>query len=252
MCKEINVINKAEKDLNITVNNVDRNIQIIINTKKTNIDLLVLKAGETFKVNNVEYIVLEQLDGNQTAVIRKELIEDEMEFDSDNNDWRTSSIKKFLNGEYLEEIENVFGKDRIVEHVVDLLSLDGLDDYGTSIDKVSLLSIDQYRKYRKVLGENTDNPWWLITPDSTSSGKSSRYVRYVRSDGCVDFSDCGCDGVCVRFLSFNLERSDRLLYLKSLNLAREWMLARKYTLRSGVVNYKSSDKFCSGDFLMGE
>lgn len=135
MCKEINVINKAEKDLNITVNNVDGNIQIIINTKKTNIDLLALKAGETFKVNNVEYIVLEQLDGNQTAVIRKELIEDEMEFDSDNNDWRTSSIKKFLNGEYLEEIENVFGKDRIVEHVVDLLSLDGLDDYGTSIDK---------------------------------------------------------------------------------------------------------------------
>lgn len=59
-------------------------------------------------------------------------------------------------------------------------------------------------------------------------------------------------GVCVRFLSFNLERSERLLYLKSLNLAREWMLARKYTLRSGVVNYKSSDKFCSGDFLMGE
>lgn len=90
MCKEINVINKAEKDLNITVNNVDRNIQIIINTKKTNIDLLVLKAGETFKVNNVEYIVLEQLDGNQTAVIRKELIEDEMEFDSDNNNFSES------------------------------------------------------------------------------------------------------------------------------------------------------------------
>lgn len=198
MSNNVKVINKAEKDINVIVNNIDGNIQIIIDAKKNDLDLLLLKPGEVFKVNNVEYIVLEQLDENQTAVIRKELIEDEMEFDSDNNDWRTSSIRGFLNGEYLEEIENVFGKDRIVEHVVDLLSLDGLDDYGTSIDKVSLLSIDQYRKYRKMLGENTDNPWWLITPDSTSSGESTRYVRCVGSGGSVFYGGCGWYGKGMR------------------------------------------------------
>ena len=189
MNSNINVINKAEKDLNVTVNNVGGNIQIII-TKKADTDLLALKAGETFNVNDVEYIVLEQLDGNQTAIIRKELLEDEMEFDSDNNDWRTSSIRGFLNGEYLEEIRKAFGKERIVEHTVDLLSLDGLDDYGTSNDKVSLLTIDQYRKYRKVLGGNLDDWWWLITPDSTSSGESASYVLYVFSCGGVGYRDC--------------------------------------------------------------
>ena len=127
------------------------------------------------------------------AVIRKELLEDKKKFDSNNNNWRISSIRGFLNGEYLEEIENVFGKDRIVEHAVDLLSLDGLDDYGTSNDKVSLLTIDQYRKYRKVLGENLDNLWWLLTPNSTPSGDSSRCVRCVGSYGDVFYFDCGYD-----------------------------------------------------------
>lgn len=189
MTNNINVINKTEKDLNVTVKNVDGNIQIIIDKRKADIDLLSLKGGEVFEANNIEYIVLEQLGGNKTAVIRKELLEDDMQFDFDNNNWKTSSIRKKLNNDYLRELEEAFGKDRIVEHTVDLLSLDGLDDYGTSIDKVSLLTVDQYRKYRKLLGENLDKWWWLITPDSTSSGKEACYVRCVDSGGVV-----GCDG----------------------------------------------------------
>ena len=35
--------------------------------------------------------------------------------------------------------------------------MDGLDDYGTCRDRIRLLDIDQYRKYRKVLGKNMDN-----------------------------------------------------------------------------------------------
>ena len=73
MCKEVNVINKAEESLNVTVNDIDGNTQIIIE-RKENADLFSLSLGEVFKVDNVEYIVLDQLDGNQTAVIRKELL----------------------------------------------------------------------------------------------------------------------------------------------------------------------------------
>ena len=169
MRNNVNVINKAEKELNVTVNNVDGNIQIIIDTKKDNIDLLLLSVGSVFKIDDVEYIVLDQLTNNKTAVIRKELLEDTMEFDSDNNNWKTSSIRERLNNNvdgYLREVEDAFGKDKIVTHTVDLLSLDGLDDYGTSNDKISLLTIDQYRKYRKILSENINKWWWLLTPDS--------------------------------------------------------------------------------------
>lgn len=190
MINNVNVINKAEKDLDVTVNNVEGSIQIVISTKKSDVNILELNVGDTFNVDDVEYIVLEQLDGNQTAIIRKELLDNDTEFDSDNNNWTTSSIREFLNKKYLDEIEEAFGKDRIVEHTVDLLSLDGLDDYGTSTDKVSLLTIDQYRKYRKVLGEYLDRWWWLLTPDSTPSGESTSCVRCVRSNGLVNCGVC--------------------------------------------------------------
>lgn len=193
MSNNVNIINKAENELDVVINNIDGSIQIIIDTKKNEIDLLALKAGEMFKVDDVEYIVLEQLDGNQTAIIRKDLLENTMKFDSDDNNWKTSSMREFLNNKYLEEIEKAFGKDRIVEHTIDLLSMDGLDDYGISIDKVSLLTIDQYRKYRKVLGKNINNWWWLITPDSTSSGWSARYVQCVDSGGYVGYGGCDYD-----------------------------------------------------------
>ena len=194
----VNVINKAENELNVTVNNIDGNIQIIIDKKKEKIDLLTLKEGDIFEINNVKYIVLEQLSGNQTAILRKELLEEIMKFDSDNNNWKTSSIRRFLNGEYLNEIEKIFGRNRVVKHSVDLLSLDGLDDYGTSIDDISLLTVNEYRKYRKILGSNLDNWWWLITPDSTPSGCSARCVQCVCSGGDVNYRDCGWNDGGVR------------------------------------------------------
>lgn len=194
----INVINNVDKELNVIVNKENNdNIEIIIDLKNDNIDLLALKQGDVFHKNNVEYIVLEQLPDKQTVVIRKYLLENKMEFDSDNNNWKTSSIRERLNNNvdgYLREVEDAFGKDKIVTHTVDLLSLDGLDDYGTSNDKISLLTIDQYRKYRKILSENINKWWWLLTPDSTSSGSSASYVQYVRSGGFVCCGRCGCGG----------------------------------------------------------
>lgn len=194
----INVINNVDKELNVIVNKENNdNIEIIIDLKNDNIDLLALKQGDVFHKNNVEYIVLEQLPDKQTVVIRKYLLENKMEFDSDNNNWKTSSIRERLNNNvdgYLREVEDAFGKDKIVTHTVDLLSLDGLDDYVTSNDKISLLTIDQYRKYRKILSENINKWWWLLTPDSTSSGSSASFVQCVDSGGDVCCYRCGCDG----------------------------------------------------------
>lgn len=73
-----------------------------------------------------------------------------------------------------------------------MLSLDGLDDYGISNDKVSLFTIDQYRKYRKVLVGDSGG-WWLITPDSTPSGQSDSCVLYIDTDCCVSYFSCDRD-----------------------------------------------------------
>lgn len=188
--------------MQITVNETDIQIKdgkLIINInsdleKILNANKMVLSSVKVGDIINDKYIALEHFADGTTAVIRKDLLEDTMEFGDSNNDWRISNIRKYLNNDYLKEIEKEFGADNIVEHTTNLFSMDGLDDYGTCRDKVGLLDIDQYRKYRKVLGKNMDSWWWLLTPDSTPSGWSDQYARYVDDGGSVYCSDCDCSG----------------------------------------------------------
>lgn len=166
----VNVINKAGKELSL------------------------FAPGEVFEKNGVKYIVCEHFEGGGTAVVRKECLKDDMKFGSTNN-WAESNIREFLNGEYLKNISDDFGQDNILDCEVDMLSLDGYDDYGRITDKVSVLTIDQYRKYHKFIG-NVDRWNWLSTPDSTPSGIGDSYVQIVCGSGNVNwgYSDC-CYGV---------------------------------------------------------
>lgn len=185
--------------MQITVNETDMQIKdgkLIINInsdleKVLNPNKMVLSSVELGDIINGKYIVFEHFADGTTAIIRKDLLDDSMKFGDSNNDWRESSVREYLNNDYLKEIETEFGVDNIVEHTTNLFSMDGLDDYRTCRDKVGLLDIDQYRKYRKVLGRNMDRWWWLLTPDSTPSGWSARYVQCVGDDGCVRYFDFG-------------------------------------------------------------
>jgi hypothetical protein len=152
-----------------------------------------LPVGATFSKSGKEFIVLEHFDDGNTAVIAKESLKDKMSYGANNN-FAGSNIRKFLNTDYLGKFEDDFGVENIVEHDIDLLSLDGLDDYGVDKAKVSLLTIDQYRKYRKILGANLGSWWWLATPDSTPSGYGAAYARCVDSRGRIDYCDCGFSG----------------------------------------------------------
>ena len=180
------------------IDNTGGKIKLTVNEKEVIIDLSTdtrklseIQIGDTFKKNDVEYIVLEHTL-YATTVVRKDFLKI-MKFGKNNN-WAESDAREYLNGGYLRELENVFGVDNIFEHIVNLLSLDGLDDYGKTTDKVSLLTVDQYRKYRKIICKNLDSWWWLATPDSTPSGYGARYVRCVDSDGDVDCRGYGSDG----------------------------------------------------------
>lgn len=73
---------------------------------------------------------------------------------------------------------------------LDLLSLDGLDDYGiVEGDILAIPTLDLYRECRKSIPKS-DN-WWLATPDSTPSGTGASYVRCVRYNGLVYYDVCG-------------------------------------------------------------
>ena len=147
------------------------------------------KPGEVVKIGDWEWVVLEQRSEG-TAVITKDFIET-MRF-GNSSDWRGSPIREKLNKEFIKELTTVIGEWGIVEIERDLTSLDGLDDYGTCKDRISLLTATEYAKYHKVLGLKSSYPdwWFLITPYSAPSNDYYRSVCYVDSNGTVSWDGC--------------------------------------------------------------
>ena len=186
MMENINVINNTGRKVDVILDAKKEGIQIVINPHAPEIELSLLKAGDIFMRNNVEYIVCEQFNNGTTAVVRKECLDKEMEF-GDNNNWKESKWREYLNSEYRGELGKVFGINNIVEHEVDLTSLDGYDDYGVSMDRVSVMNVDRYRKYHKYIGD-TGKVYYLSTPNSTPSGLGASNVHYVNDDGYVGCS----------------------------------------------------------------
>lgn len=110
----------------------------------------------------------------------------ESEFGNTNN-YAESYIRKNLNeSDLAKELKEKFGEN-LVPIRTNLLSLDGLDDYGEiDGDILAIPTLDLYRECRKKIPKS--NSWfWLATPDSTPSGYGSGYVRYVDSFGDVDY-----------------------------------------------------------------
>ena len=177
-------------------------VRILEESEKENlVKVSSLNPGEVFKDGDgEEYIVLEHTEDGKTAVLKKDLLED-MQFGR-SNDWRESYVREELNSTYLRSLGEKFGEGNVIMHTVDLLSLDGLDDYGECQDKVSLLTADGYKKYRKEIDKATDGPvddwWWLCTPDSTPSGAGSLYVRVVLSSGTFHYVAANVSNNAVR------------------------------------------------------
>ena len=138
------------------------------------------KPGEMFTYNGVSFVALGVEQGGLLAIVAEPL-EEEMAYDEQRcNDWRKSSLRKYLNGDYLEEL----GKEHLLPFTSDLTSDDGMKDYGTSEDYVFLLSDDLYRKYRAVIPRYKAS-WWTITPYSCLPPYAV-FERCVNTDGCMN------------------------------------------------------------------
>lgn len=132
------------------------------------------KQGNTVEFAGQKWNVLDEVEQNKFLCVNNDIICNK-EFDEDNrNNWKESSLRKYLNGEYLEKFEGV----NLVSWQQDLTTDDGMKEYGSSEDKIFLLTAEQYRKHRKNIRAIVDW-WWLITADSTVND----YVRLVNTDG---------------------------------------------------------------------
>lgn len=157
-----------------------------------------LGIGDTFELADTTWKILDITSAGYICLADN--IED-MEFDSNSNNWENSGLRGYLNGEFFEKMAAEIGSKNIIPFERNLLSLDGQTEYGKCEDKVSLLTVDEYRKYRNLIPNTKDYWWWLVSPWSTPCNDYKRAVAVVSSAGIIyDYScnnNVGVRPVCI-------------------------------------------------------
>lgn len=152
---------------------------------------------QEIKIGGINFTII-QTAKNWVKCIASECI-GELAFDTKNrNNFATSDIREFLNGEFLQKLIGAGAPETMFEYFnVDLTGDDGLKDYGGDRVRVGLITHDEYRLLRGNIPELSDS-WWTATPDSPKNS----FVRHVYSDGTLDiniayYGDYGVRPLCV-------------------------------------------------------
>ena len=151
-----------------------------------------LKVGDEFELADINWKILDITDAGYMCI--GDSLGDK-KFDENSSDWNESSLREYLNNEFYEKIAREVGRENIISSKRNLLSLDGQTEYGETDDFVSLLTVDEYRKYRKFI-PNYGQWWWLITTCSTPCNNYESTVTVVSPSGYIgNFGCCNDFGV---------------------------------------------------------
>ena len=158
---------------------------------------LGLKVGDKFDLAGTNWTILDIKEEGYLCLA--DSIGDK-QFDTESNNWISSQLREYLNTEFIENIADEIGEENIAKFGRDLTSLDGQKEYGTCLDSVSLLTVDEYREYRQFI-PNTDDWWWLASPWSTPCNNDEIWGAVVSPSGYFDDGSCsyycGVRPVCI-------------------------------------------------------
>lgn len=141
------------------------------------------EIGKVIELAGMEWMILNKTEDGYFAILNG-FDGKPRSFDPDSNSWISSKLRKELNTRFLKKITDEFGEDAVIEFDRDLLSLDGQTEYGHCKDKISILTMDEYRKYRKFL-PNMGKWWWLLTPWSTPANDYNTTLTVVSPSGSI-------------------------------------------------------------------
>ena len=145
-----------------------------------------LKPGDIFVFAGIRWVKLEE-SAEGIKVIAADKVKDQAFDTEDRNNWKESTLREYLNNDFLEYLyEEGADPEDFLTVVSDLTADNGLKDYGTSEDKIALITCDDYRKYRSFI-PTIDGWWWTITPWSCDP-PNSHYVRGVNASGALNYS----------------------------------------------------------------
>lgn len=189
-----------------------------INIDTDAIFLRTVKPGETVYIGDFKFIVLEHSFNNVLVIAANPVAK--MCF-GEVSDYKTSEIRKFCNNEFYHELAEIIGSDKIVTHKVDLTSEDGTGfskhspEENVAADKISLLTTEMYRKYRKFISPITQ-PWFTATSKTSITNGEGNIddVCVINSEGFVTYEPCfdgfGVRPVCLLSSSTLVYKDDNL------------------------------------------
>ena len=174
--------------------------------RKNKVELSTLAPGDVFEIGKNDFIVLEQMSF-ETKVISKDFMAEDIVYDEDSRDYNESNLKKVIEDKIQPIIESEVGENNLVEHTVELTSVDMQHEFDDCKCKVRPITFDEARKYNNLLpNKDLDDWWWTCTPWSTkergwSYSMAKRAVAVVSSAGYIDGSRCyssnGVRPVCI-------------------------------------------------------
>lgn len=158
----------------------------------SNVAIDDIREGDVLCVAGMDFLILEKLSNGVLCTTKSALYQN-LAFDNDSNNYANSDIRKHLNHNFAKILVHEIGENGLNNVAIDLISLDGLDEYGcVEGDKVGLLTLDQYRKYSKILSKYpVGGGQWLATPYSVPSRNHATSVCFVHVDGTVEKGFCG-------------------------------------------------------------
>ncbi len=170
-----------DQEIELTPEQIEK---IVAAYQASNIKLSEVQEGETFKLGDYKFVLLEQFD-DTAAVIMKDLLLDTVQFGKNNN-YDGSNVDEECQA-FAKKLADIIGWDNITLHEVDLTSDDGLKDYGVIERRVSCITTEIYRKYVELLDKyKPDRWWWLATPFSTERRNNTSWVKCVSPSGDID------------------------------------------------------------------
>lgn len=165
--------------------------------KQSKVQLSTLNPGEIFKIGEYDFIVLEQCE-ERTAVISKGFMAENVKFDEDSRNYKESNLKKLIENQIQPVIEKEVGSKNLIEHEVDLTSVDMQDEFGGFKCKVRPITFDEARLYNNLLvNKNLNDWWWTCTPWSTEDRGWKYSIAVVAPAGGIRGLSC-CGGYGVR------------------------------------------------------
>lgn len=169
--------------------------------RKNKVELSTLAPGDVFEIGKNDFIVLEQMSF-ETKVISKDFMAENIVYDEDSRDYNESNLKKVIEDKIQPIIESEVGENNLVEHTVELTSVDMQHEFDDCKCKVRPITFDEARKYNNLLpNKELDDWWWTCTPWSTKERGWSYSMAVVSSAGNICHGNCnyysGVRPVCI-------------------------------------------------------